>query len=156
MKRTKLLRFMCAMAAAALVAVTGASLVHAQGVTTGLISGVVTDAQGAVIPGVTVLAVHQPSGTAYEGVTQADGRFVLPGLRVGGPYKVTATLTGFSTEINEGVTVSLGTSTDMDFKLKVAAIAEEVTVTATFDPVFSSSHTGASTAVTREDLATLP
>ncbi len=156
MKRTKLLRFMCAMAAAALVAVTGASHVHAQGVTTGLISGVVTDSQGAVVPGATVLAVHQPSGTAYEGVTQADGRFVLPGLRVGGPYKVTASLTGFGAEIKEGVTVSLGTSTDMDFKLKVAAIAEEVTVTATFDPVFSSSHTGAATAVTREDLATMP
>ena len=156
MKRTKLLRFVCAMAAAALVAVTGASLVQAQGVTTGSIVGVVSDAQGAVVPGATVLAVHEPSGTAYEGVTQADGHFVLPAVRVGGPYKVTATLTGFATEVTTGVTVSLGTSTDLTFKLKVANVAEQVTVTATFDPVFSSSHTGAATSITREDLGNLP
>ena len=131
-------------------------LAHAQGVTTGLIDGVVADAQGAVVPGATVVAVHEPSGTSYEGVSQADGHFTLPGVRVGGPYKVTAKLTGFTTEVKQGVTVSLGVSTDLEFKLKVAAIAEEVTVTATFDPVFSTSHTGAATAMTREDLATLP
>src|SRR5882672_3912346 len=125
---------------------------HAQGVTTGLIAGVVADAQGAVVPGATVTAIHEPSGTSYEGVSQADGRFTLPGLRVGGPYKVTATLTGFGAEAKEGVTVNLGVSTDLDFKLKVAAISEEVTVTARFDPVFSTSHTGAATAVSREEL----
>ena len=41
-----------------------------------------------MIPGATVLAVHQPSGSTYEAVTQADGRFVMPGMRVGGPYTV--------------------------------------------------------------------
>ena len=152
----KLLRFVGAMVATALVAVTGTSLVHAQGVTTGAIVGVVADSQGAVVPGVTVVAVHQPSGTSYEAITQADGRFVLAGLRVGGPYKVTAMLPGFATEIKDGLTVSLGVSADLDFKLKVAAIAEEVIVTATSDPVFSTSRTGAATSVSRDDLATLP
>jgi Carboxypeptidase regulatory-like domain len=156
MKRTKLLRLVCATAAAALLAVTGAPLVHAQGVTTGSIAGVVADAQGAVVPGATVVAVHQPSGTSYEGVSQADGRFVLGGVRVGGPYKVTVSLTGFATDIKEGVTVSLGTSTDLDVKLKIAAIAEEVVVTATSDPIFSTTHTGPATAISRDDLATLP
>jgi hypothetical protein len=99
-----------------------------------MIAGVVADSQGAVVPGATVVAVHEPSGTSYEGVSQSDGRFVLPGLRVGGPYKVTATLAGFGTEAKEAVTVSLGVATDIEFKLKVAAVAEEVTVTATFDP----------------------
>jgi hypothetical protein len=141
-------------AAAALVFI--ASPAFAQGVTTGSIAGVVADAQGAVVPGATVTAVHQPSGTSYEAVSQSDGRFTLAGVRVGGPYAVTAKLTGFSTEIRNGVTVSLGVSTDLDFKLKVAAIAEEVTVTGTFDPVFSTSRTGAATAITRDDLATLP
>ncbi len=156
MKRTKLLRYVCAISAAAWVVVVGAPLAHAQGVTTGAIAGVVADSQGAVVPGAAVVAVHEPSGTSYEGVTQADGHFVLPGLRVGGPYKVSAALPGFGTETKTGVTVSLGVSTDIDFKLKVAALAEEVTVTATFDPVFSTSHTGAATAITREALATLP
>jgi hypothetical protein len=64
-----------------------ATRVAAQGVTTGAITGVVKDSQGAVIPGTTVVAVHQPSGTSYEAVTQGDGRYNIPGMRVGGPYK---------------------------------------------------------------------
>ena len=91
-----------------------------------------------------------------EAVTQADGRFVLPSVRVGGPYRVSAVLTGFGTEAREGVNVNLGVTTDLEFKLKVANIAEEVTVTATFDPVFSTSHTGAATAISQQDIANLP
>ena len=45
---------------------------------------------------------------------------------------------------------------DLDFTLKVADVAETITVVGTSDPVFSSGRTGAATAVTREDLATLP
>ena len=36
-----------------------------------------------------------PSGTTYEAVTREDGRFTIPGVRVGGPYTVTAELAGF-------------------------------------------------------------
>jgi outer membrane receptor protein involved in Fe transport len=128
----------------------------AQGVTTGAIAGVVNDSQGAVVPGTSVTAVHQPSGTTYEAVTQTDGRFFIPAVRVGGPYRVSAVLAGFGTETKTDVTVSLGAATDLQFVLKLASIAEEVTVIGTIDPVFSSTHTGAATAVMREDLATLP
>jgi len=71
-----------------------ARLALAQGVTTSAVTGVVKDAQGAVIPGASISAVHEPSGTNYDAVTQADGRFFIPGMRVGGPYKVTASLSG--------------------------------------------------------------
>ncbi|MBI3492183.1 MAG: TonB-dependent receptor [Acidobacteria bacterium] len=128
----------------------------AQGVTTAAVTGVVKDAQGAVIPGASVTAVHEPSGTNYEAVTQADGRFFIPGMRVGGPYTVSAALTGFRTEAKNNITLSLGVAQDLDFTLTVAAIAETITVTGASDPVFSSTRTGAATAVTREELATLP
>src|SRR5262245_40903293 len=52
-------------------------LAAGQGVTTASIAGVVKDSQGAVTPGATVVAVHEPSGTTYEAVAQADGRFSL-------------------------------------------------------------------------------
>src|SRR5438874_2599282 len=133
-----------------------ARLSAAQGVTTASVTGVVRDAQGAVIPGATVTAVHEPSGTTYEAVTQTDGRFFIQGMRVGGPYRVSASITGFSSEVRNNVTLTLGVAQDLDFALKVAAVAETITVVGTADPVFSSSHTGAATSVLREELATLP
>jgi hypothetical protein len=140
----------------ALALVAWAGPAAAQGVTTGIIGGVVIDTQGAFIPGATVTAVHEPSGTTYEAVTQADGRFFIPGVRVGGPYKVSASITGFTTEHVDDVQVALGVSSDLTFKLKVATIAEEVTVVGHSDPVFSSTRTGAATAVLRDELASLP
>jgi hypothetical protein len=133
-----------------------ASPAPAQGVTTASMTGVVKDAQGAVIPGASIVAVHEPSGTTYESVTQADGRFFIQGMRVGGPYKVTASLAGFTTEVKNNLTLTLGVAQDVEFSLKIAAVAETITVVGQSDPVFSSSHTGAATAVLREELATLP
>jgi hypothetical protein len=134
----------------------GATLAAAQGVTTGSIAGAVADAQGAVVPGATVTALHLPSGTVYEALTQEDGRFIIPNMRVGGPYKVTVALQGFGSETKNDVTVTLGTSVDLPFTLKVASVAEEVTVTGQIDPTFGSQRTGAATAVSRQELATLP
>src|SRR5262249_39006468 len=107
-------------------------------------------------PGATVVAVHQPSGTSYETVTQADGRFLIPGMRVGGPYKVTVSLPGFATTERDNVMLSLGVTQDLEYDLKVATVAETVNVVGQADPVFSSTRTGAATAISRDDLATLP
>ncbi len=132
------------------------SLVLAQGVTTGTITGIVSDVQQAAIPGATVTAVHVPSGTTYTAVTNAEGRFLIPGMRVGGPYRVGATLAGFQTQIQEDITLSLGVAQDLTFDLKIAGVEENVTVTAESDPIMSSDRTGAATSVSRETLATLP
>jgi len=107
----------------ALVVCVAAGSAAAQGVTTGSMGGIVTDAQGAVVPGATVTAVHEPSGTSYEAVTQGDGRFAILGMRVGGPYKVTAELAGFGSQTKDAVQVNLGTSTDLEFTLSVAGSA---------------------------------
>ena len=154
MSRTTLFRSFAMFAICVLLWPAGRA--NAQGVTTGATSGVVKDAQGAVIPGATILAVHQPSGSTYEAVTQVDGRFVIPGMRVGGPYTITASLPGFTSEAKNNITVSLGVTQDLDFSLKIANVAETITVVGTSDPVFSSGRTGAATAVMREDLASLP
>lgn len=129
---------------------------HAQGVTTSAVAGLVTDAQQQAVAGATVIAIHQPSGTRYETTTRADGRFSIPGMRVGGPYTVTVSLTGFQPQTTKDVYLNLGVDTDLDLTLGTLAVAEEITVTAQVDPVFSSARTGAATAVSREALATLP
>lgn len=153
-------RFVCRVVpilALALCASLGqAAGVAAQGVTTASVAGIVNDAQGQAVPGVTIEAVHVPSGSTYSTVTRGDGRFTIPGMRVGGPYQVTATLPGFQTQIQSNVNLSLGVTADVNFVLSIANVQETVTVEATTDPVFSSQRTGAATAVAREEIATLP
>ena len=107
MKHVNRSRLMCAIGAFLALAVY-ASPAAAQGVTTAAMTGVVKDAQGGVIPGASIVAVHLPSGTTYEGVAQGDGRFNIAGMRIGGPYKVTVALQGFSTEVKNDVVLSLG------------------------------------------------
>jgi Carboxypeptidase regulatory-like domain len=127
-----------------------------QGVTTANIAGVVKDASGAVLPGVTITAVHLPSDTTYTATTQGDGRFNIPGMRIGGPYTVSAVLQGFQTAEQRDVMLSLGVTQDLTFTLGPAQVSESLVVTAESSPIFSSARTGAATAITREELATLP
>lgn len=149
-----------ALVALALVLVPTASA-YAQGVTTGALNGIVTNEQKQPIQAANVIAIHLPSGTSYETVSRADGRFTIPGMRVGGPYSVTVAYTGttgtaFEPQTQEDVTVTLGIAADLTFTVRAIAVQETVTVSATVDPVFSSSRTGAATAVNRVDIATLP
>jgi hypothetical protein len=137
----------------ALAATSSPSL--AQGVTTSSIAGVVKDPQGGVIPGAGILAVHEPSGSKYETQTQGDGRFAIPGMRVGGPYIVTVTMSGFKPEVKNGVSLNLGLTQDLEFKLTIA-LSETVRVIDTASQIFSSSHTGAATSVNRLELGSLP
>ena len=60
---------------------------YGQTVTTGTLNGVVKDQQGGVLSGATVTAIHTPTGTSYEAVTQAEGRYSLLNVRGGGPYQ---------------------------------------------------------------------
>ncbi|HEX7796772.1 MAG TPA: carboxypeptidase regulatory-like domain-containing protein [Vicinamibacterales bacterium] len=147
--RTLTLLALCAL-------ISPVSRASAQGATTSGLTGIVKDPQDAVIPGVTITAVHVPSSTTYEAVTQTDGRYFIPGMRVGGPYKVTATLSGFRTAIQNDISLNLGIVQDVSFKLELATISEDVIVIGATSPVFASTRTGAATAVLREDLATLP
>jgi hypothetical protein len=138
-----------------------AAPVLAQGVTTGQIAGIVVDAQKQPVAGANVIAIHEPSGTSYETTTRADGRFSIPGMRIGGPYTVTVAYTGgsaaaFEPQTKADVVVNLGVATDLNFEVRGITITEAVTVTAVSDTVFSSARTGAATSVNREELAMLP
>ena len=60
-----------------------------------MLSGTVTDSTGAVLPGVTVTAVHEATGNRFVGVTDERGVYRIP-ARVGA-YQITAELQGFTT-----------------------------------------------------------
>lgn len=77
-------------------------------VTTSSITGVVTQATGAVTAGATVVATHVPSGTVYTSSANATGRFNLSNMRVGGPYKIIVTYVGQKPLLYEDVYLQLG------------------------------------------------
>jgi hypothetical protein len=79
------------------------SALSAQGVTTAAMSGFVTDLDGVPLTEAGVVAVHLPSGTQYRALSRSGGTYSLPNLRVGGPYRVTATLIGFKPWTEENV-----------------------------------------------------
>jgi Carboxypeptidase regulatory-like domain len=138
-----------------------ATRVFGQGVTTGALNGIVTDEQMRPMAGAGVIAIHLPSGTSYEATTRSDGRFTIPAMRVGGPYSVTVTYTSgagtaFEPQTQEDITVQLGVAADLTFRVRAIAVQETVTVTASPDPVFSSSRTGAATSVGRTEIAMIP
>jgi hypothetical protein len=133
----------------------GVHTAAAQTITTGTLTGVVMDAQKAVLPGATVVAVHVPTGTTYEAVTQADGRFTMLAVRVGGPYTITASITGFRTQEQKNVMVSLGESRNVEFTLQLQAVQETVTVTAAAQ-VIDTTRAGTTDNVSTEALRALP
>ncbi len=140
--------------------VCSADAAVAQGVTTGSLTGVVTDERPQPVAGASVIAIHQPSGATYETTTRSDGRYLIIAMRVGGPYAVTVSYAGtgtaFDPKTQEGVMVNLGVATDLNLTITAVAVQETVTVTAVSDTVFSSNRTGAATTVSREEIATLP
>jgi Carboxypeptidase regulatory-like domain len=126
-------------------------------VTTSTISGVVSEQKGEPLVGATVVATHVASGTRYGTATNASGRYILPAVRVGGPFTVAVTYTGYQAASREGIYTSLGTAANVDFSLQEAGTTlGEVTVVASRSDIFSGDRTGASTTFGREQLAALP
>lgn len=136
-------------------AVLASVAVFAQGVTTGALSGKVVDQKGEGLPGATVVAVHTPSGTQYGTSTRADGRYVIPNARVGGPYKVTISFIGFEAQERNDVYISLGNTSDISATLQEGGTQlQEVQVVAS--SVMSSERTGASTNVNNRTIQSVP
>ncbi len=108
------------------VGLTSTSLAQ---VTTGSIKGVITDSEGTPLPGVSV-TVSSPAMMGDQSyITTATGAFRFPALPVG-RYTLKAELGGFSTYTREEVTVRVGMVVTVDFTMEVAAIEEEITITA--------------------------
>src|SRR5262245_36439663 len=81
---------------------------------TGEVSGIVKDGSGGVLPGATVTATHLATGTVIERVTDAEGRFFLPALRIG-QWDITATLSGFAPQTQKGIALEVGRTVNVEF-----------------------------------------
>jgi hypothetical protein len=132
----------------------GIGPLSAQTVTTGSLAGVVTDAQGGVLPGATVQAVHTPTGTGYEAVTDGEGRYNILNVRVG-PYTVSTTMSGFKPGTQENIDVKLGEQRTVDFKLQLESVVETVEVVGQ-SSIIDSSRAGTADNVSQQAIENLP
>jgi len=140
----------------AFVALLIAASAFSQGVTTSSMGGKITDAAEESLLGANVVAVHVPSGTTYGAISDFDGYYRIPNMRVGGPYKVTISYVGFNDFVRENVYLNLGQTERINISLTESSTAlDEVVVTAVNDG-FSSNRTGSSTNVSQRDINTLP
>lgn len=93
----------------------------------GELRGAAVDQSGAVLPGVSITAVHVETGTTRTTVTAENGSYLMPAMLLG-TYKVTAELSGFAVAVREGFRLSVGDTVTVNFTMKVAALNESVTV----------------------------
>jgi hypothetical protein len=140
-----------------LVLLLTAHLGWSQGATTAAMSGTITDSKGEVLPGATVIAVHTPTNTQYVAPTNAQGRFNLQNMRVGGPYAVRITFVGYQDYTRAGINLTLAENFRLDAKLGEGSTElTEVAVTGRQNPVINADRTGAATTVQRQQIERLP
>jgi len=130
-------------------------LIMAQGMTSSAFNGLITDSDGNPIVGATVTALHTPTGTVYTAVTRQDGHFNIPAVRVGGPYTITVSMDPFKSQELKSLTLKLGEDRNLNFKLALATITEQITVIAS-NPVISESRTGAAQNVSTGIIESMP
>ena len=140
---------------AALV-VTVALLVAASGYAQqpGQIFGKVTDASGAVLPGVTITCSSPVLLKPLVAVTGPDGSYLFPGLAVG-VYDVKFELTGFKTHIRQALRMEIGANIQVNGALEISSVQETVTVTGE-TPLVDLRDTSKTSRFTQEALQSIP
>lgn len=126
-------------------------------VTTSSLVGQVVDSQGETLPGANIVATHEPSGTRYGAVSNMDGRFNLPNMRIGGPYTVQVSFIGFESVSFTGIVLKLGEPYSISAVLSDGSTElGEVVVTSSRTAELESNKTGTSTSVSTKQLTELP
>jgi hypothetical protein len=125
-------------------------------ITTSTISGVVKNEKKEVLAGATIHAVHTPTGTEYTTTTNKGGVYVLPAVRVGGPYIIHASFVGFKKGEEKDVNTELGLTSNVNFVLIDEAKALKEVVVVAGKSLFSKEKTGAAQQFGRRELTTIP
>ena len=127
-------------------------------VTTSALSGRVVDQHGEPVVGAAVLAQHEPSGTIYGAVTNAEGRYSIQGMRTGGPYKVDFSCLGYSDATYTGVVLQLAETYSLNAKISESnEMLEGTVVVASATSKFAAQErTGAVTNISNDQILSLP
>ena len=124
--------------------------------TTGSLRGVVTDVNGAVVPGASVTGKNETTGTVSPTTTtNGDGVFELSALPPGA-YTITIEATNFKRSVTTGVPVKVGIVNPFDAKLEAGAVTETVTVVGTTEEIVQRDQSQISTTVETRKVEDLP
>src|SRR5881296_1842359 len=118
------------------------------------IVGIVHDASGAVVPGVSVTAKHIESGLTRTVNTSETGNYSIPSLPVGA-YELTAELSGFKQQVRRGITLAIGQEAVVNLTMEVGEIKDNVTVTEDA-PLVNTTLSSTSGLVTKDQIKDLP
>ena len=119
-----------------------------------MLRGTVTDASGAVIPGVTVTMTNVGTKVAEKRTTNESGRFVFTDLKPSA-YTATVEAAGFKTLVRDNIVLRVGQQTDLDMKLEVGEITQTVEVSAEA-PLLNTVSGALGTEVTNKYITAMP
>ncbi len=133
------------------------SISFGQGSTTASINGRITDQSGEPLIGANVLVVHTESGTSYGNSTDIDGFYRIPGMRVGGPYRITISYTGFEPQEYDDIYLELGQSLQISAQLAEQAIElSGIEVVSSRSDIFDGNRTGQETVINEASINSMP
>jgi outer membrane receptor protein involved in Fe transport len=142
------------LAIAGLMANTMAPVARAQSATTGAVSGTVSDATGAVVPGATVIVTDTATQSKQTVKTNGEGRYTV-GLLKPGLYKITAAAESLKSDTLQ-VTVILGTSVPADIKVTPTGNNTVIEVTSTALPLVDTQNVALATTFNEQQIDELP
>src|SRR5437763_7835052 len=119
------------------------------------VGGTVSDATGALIPGVTVTATNTATGIVTTVLTNESGAYQFASLQTGN-YKVSAELAGFQTQIYNNVTLGISQQVRLNFALQVSSVAQAVEVTATADTFIATTSSSIGNVLPDHQVRDLP
>ena len=123
-------------------------------VSNAVVTGIVADAQGGILPGVTITVTNAESGVVRTIVTEENGRYRLGGIPPG-RYNLKAELPGFATQEVKDTTLTIGLEYTKDFTLGIQGVQESITITGE-SPVVETTKTEVAAVVTQQQIETLP
>jgi carboxypeptidase family protein/TonB-dependent receptor-like protein len=135
-------------------AVLTGSVAFAQGTSTASIAGVVRDASGGVLPGVTVTATQTDTGFARTGTTDEEGRYNIPLLPIG-PYRLEFSLQGFTTYAQTGIVLEVNAAPTINASLSLGNLEETVLVEGA-SPLIETRSVGIGMVVDNQRVLELP
>ncbi len=146
-----------AVAAALVFSTLLAPALGAQGVTTGAITGKVTDASGQPVVLADVRIVNRSTGYTTSTRTRDNGLFLVQGLEVGGPYTVTVRAIGQQPYQRDNIDVELSQATRVDVRLTAQAVQlEGIVVAGAVTPDFSPTRQGVGTQISDSLVRRIP